>query len=125
MALDLMCSTECSTGAMTRITTPTKVRFNKASIDALEPPAPPADRYYVYDETTPTLCICVTATGKKTFYRYGRINGEPTREKLGRWPTMTIQQARNAVARLNGQIAEGRNPATERRTIRETMTLAE
>jgi integrase len=125
MVLNPKCSTERSTESMTRIATPKKVRFNKASIDALKPPAPPADRRYVYDDTTPTLCICVTATGKKTFYRYGRINGEPTREKLGRWPTMTIEQARKAVARLNGQIADGRNPATERRTVRAAMTLAE
>jgi integrase len=102
-----------------------KIRFNKAIIEGLEPPEPPADRHYVYDAATPTLCICVTATGKKTFYRYGRINGEPTREKLGRWPEMTVEQARTKVARLNGQIAEGRNPAQERRTIRAMMTLGE
>jgi integrase len=110
---------------MSRVVAASKIRFTKTAIDALALPPPPADRYYIYDAATPTLCICVTAAGRKSFYRYGRIRGEPTREKLGRWPIMTVEQARTAVARLNGQIADGKNPAEERRAIRATMTLGE
>jgi integrase len=91
----------------------------------LEPPDPPADRYYVYDSSTPTLAICVTVTGKKTFYRYGRIKGVPVREKLGRWPEMTLEAARKKLSKLNADIADGKDPAEERRMIRATMTLGE
>src|SRR4051812_45788650 len=100
---------------MARSAAPLKIRFTKAAIESLDTPVPPVDRRYIYDAVTPTLCVCVTAAGRKTFYRYGRIDGEPTREKLGRWPQMTVDQARTKVAKLNGQIAEGRNPARERR----------
>lgn len=43
------------------------------------------------------LQICVTAAGSKRFYFYSRQNGKPVREALGRFPDVSIDDARNMV----------------------------
>ena len=102
-----------------------KLRLNKSIIGGLEPPDPPADRMYVYDAATPGLAVCVTATGKKNFYLYRRIEGKPERVKLGTFPGMSLEQARKALAKFNGRLASGQNPTDDRRTVRATMTLGD
>ena len=44
---------------------------------------------------------------------------------LGRFPQMTIDQARTEVSKLNGKVSSGKNPAEERRSVRDEITLAE
>jgi len=86
-------------------------------------PAPPRGRVYHYDDKVGGLCLCVTPTGAKTFYLYRKIDGRPERERLGRFPELTIDAARDAAREKIGAIAAGRNPAAERRRRRTTLTL--
>jgi hypothetical protein len=44
---------------------------------------------------------------------------------IGRFPDLTIEQARIEAQKLNGKIADGKNPAEERRAIRAETTLRE
>lgn len=100
-----------------------RMNFTKASISAL--PAPERGRTYAYDLKTPGLGVCVTEAGCKTFYRGGRIDGRAERIKIGRFPGVSVEQARRETAKLNGQVAEGRNPQDRKRIAREEMTFRE
>ena len=44
----------------------TRFPFSKVRLQALEAPA--KARLYVYDTKTPSLTLCVTTAGTKTFY---------------------------------------------------------
>jgi integrase len=101
-----------------------KINFTRATLDRLECP-PESDRIYYGDSRRIGLFLQVTRTGKKTFYLCRKIDGRPERIRLGAYPPMTPEQARDACDKQNGEIAAGRNPAEQRRAKRGEMTLAE
>jgi integrase len=100
------------------------INFTKKALEALSLP-PTGKRVDYHDSKTPGLALRVTASGTKSFALYRRINGRPERVTLGKLPTMTVEQAREAVATLNGQVAAGINPAEQKRGIRQEITLGE
>lgn len=101
------------------------LNFTKESLHNL--PAPEAGKRAVYhDAKTTGLQIRITETGVKTFSVYRRIKGgRAERVTLGRFPAMTVEQARKLAARINAEIEEGSNPAEVKRAHREEMTFAE
>jgi integrase len=101
------------------------LNFTKESLLSL--PIPDAGKRVVYLDTKAIgLQIRVTSSGAKTFSVYRRIkNGQPERVTLGRFPTMTVEQARKLAARVNAEIEEGSNPAQVKRAHREELTLGE
>ena len=101
------------------------LNFTKEALQGL--PTPEAGKRAVYlDAKTTGLQIRVTDTGVKTFSVYRRIKGgKPERITLGRFPTMTIEQARKQAARINAEIEEGSNPAEVKRAHRDEMTFAD
>ena len=90
-----------------------------------ELPSPAAGRVYHYDTKAAGLCLCVTKAGAKTFYLYRKIDGRPERVRLGKFPEVSVDDARDAVAEMVGEIAKGRDPAAERRARRASPTLAD
>ncbi|MCP5306967.1 MAG: integrase family protein [Chromatiaceae bacterium] len=102
-----------------------RLNFTQATIDALAP-ADAGKRDYYNDAKVPGLQLQVTANGVKTYYVYRRINGRPTRVKLGRHPDMSAQKARNQAQQVVGEIAAGGNPVARKRRERvETVMLAD
>lgn len=101
-----------------------KFSFTKTKLEALVPAAP-GKRDTHHDAQTPGLMIRVTDTGAKTFYLHRRIDGKPERVSLGKFPTMTVEQARQSVVKLNGQIAQGASPAKARRELKAEPTFSE
>ena len=97
--------------------------FTKAAIDAL--PLPEVNLRAVYkDAKTSGLQIRVTHGGVKTFSVFRRVkNGSPQRITLGRYPDLTIEQARAKAAEINSSIANGQSPAEVTREKREEPTL--
>ncbi len=95
--------------------------FTVAELRSLSAPA--NGRVYHYDAKTAGLCICVTHAGGKTFYFYKWADGKPTRVRLGEFPEVSIDAARDAAAELAGEIAKGKDPAVERRAKRKGPTL--
>lgn len=98
--------------------------FTKRYIESLDAAAP-GKRRYVYDTHTRSLAISITDRGVKTFVFYRWIAGRPHRLFLGRYPDMSIEQARGKAAEHAAAIARGENPADKRRRDREEMTLQE
>ncbi|WP_437187615.1 tyrosine-type recombinase/integrase [Planctomicrobium sp. SH668] len=99
-----------------------RFRFTKRDIEAL--PLPDLGRAFFYDEATPSLAVCVSSAGSKTFYSYRKIEGRPVRLKLGTFPQVSLEQARNLCVRASGEIANGRNPHRERQSNRRASAAA-
>jgi len=95
----------------------TSILFNKRVIDVL-PNAASGTRVYYADERIPALRLTVTDQGTKSWVVQKRIEGRVSRITLGRYPDLTPENARRRAEQVVGQIAEGRNPQTEKREAR-------
>jgi integrase len=102
---------------------PSSFPFSEARVKALKPPE--ADREYHKDTKLPGLQVCVFSTGVKVFYLVKRIDGKPTRVRLGTVEQLSVDTARKAAAKHVGQVAEGKNPQAERRDRLQTPTMAD
>ena len=103
----------------------TRFAFSKKLLLAL--PTPEAGKRVTYHDTkTPGLQLRVSSTGVKTFCVFRRLKaGEPERVTLGRFPTMTVEQAQKLAADVNAEINSGSNPAEAKRALREEPTLTD
>lgn len=101
------------------------ISFNKEAINAI--PTPSSGKRDTYlDSKTPGLQLRVTETGAKTFSLYRRIKGgQPERVTLGKFPAMTVEQARKQAAIINASIADGANPAEAKRAHRGELTFGQ
>ena len=86
---------------------------------------PTGKQYSKKDSVVRGLVLLVSPKGAKTFYVYRRIDGRPERVRLGPWPDLKVKRARIKAEKVNGQIAEGNNPADLSRSAREEMTVGE
>lgn len=100
-----------------------KLNFTKAALDGL--PVPLNGWSYHYDLKVQGLGIGIGSTGKKTFILYRKINGRPERLTLGRYPDLTIEQARGKASEINSSIAKGANPADVKRGHAAELTFEE
>jgi integrase len=82
-------------------------------------------RKYIHDTKVPPLYMIVMRTGARSFYLYKKVRGVPERIFLGKFPGMTVEQARRKATVLIGQIATGKNPADQRREELAEWTLRE
>lgn len=100
-----------------------KITFTKRVLEDISPPI--TGRKIFYDAKVPGLLVRVTPTGVKTFQVYRRPPGQrPTRVTLGRFPDMTIEQARRKAQTVITQLLEGINPnAVKRRERAKVVTL--
>lgn len=100
-----------------------KFNFKKSEIDAL--PIPETGKRDTYHDTkTKGLQLRVTHTGIKTFSVFKRAKrGNPERITLGRYPEMTIDQARRKTMEICLAISEGSNPAEAKRLARAEMSF--
>lgn len=96
------------------------VTFKKESINQL---VPSEKRYHITDSKIPGLQLVVYPTGVKTFVLYRKIQGIPERVKIGRYPDITIEQARKQAQRLASVITLGGNPHKDKIAERREMTF--
>lgn len=103
----------------------TSINFTKANLDGLPLPAP-GQRAVFHDAKAKGLQLRVTSNGIKTFSVRRRIKGgEVERVTLGRYPEMTIEQARRQAAEINAAVEGGANPAQVKRAHKGEMTFGE
>lgn len=104
-------------------TSSNKINFTKDVLMSIKLPKQGSRTVY-HDSKTIGLQLRVTSSGVKTFSYFRRIkNGSPERITLGRFPDLTIENARSKAATLNAAIAEGSNPADVIRSSKSEMTL--
>ena len=99
-----------------------KINFTKAVLNELPLPKK-GKRAYYYDIKTRGLGISVTSAGTKSFVVYRWVNGKPERVTVGRYPDLSIEQARGKAAEVNASIAQGENPNDKRRSKRAELTF--
>jgi integrase len=97
--------------------------FSKERLATLPSPASGSRDTY-HDTKAKGLQLRVTAAGVKTFSVYRRMKaGKPERVTLGRFPEMTVEQARRLTASINAKIEEGANPADAKRAHKAELTF--
>lgn len=90
------------------------MKLTKKNVEALEPTG---TRYEVRDDELIGFSIRVGTTGEKSFYltyRAGKGRAAPLKRlRIGTFPSMTVEQARQIVKQKLAQIAMGGDPAQE------------
>ena len=90
------------------------MKLTKKNVESLEPTG---TRYEVRDDELIGFSIRVGATGEKSFYltyRAGKGRAAPLKRlRIGTFPSMTVEQARQIVKQKLAQIAMGGDPAQE------------
>jgi integrase len=100
-----------------------ELKFTLSAVEKLAPPA--AGKEFYRDTETPGLYLAVTAKGVKSFSYVRRVGSRVGRVTLGRLPGVTVELARKEAHRLSGAIAQGKDPADDRRKARDETTLSE
>ncbi len=101
-----------------------EINFTKAAIEKLSIPGK-GERIEFYDTKNNHLLIRVSSSGLKTFQLYRWFNGAPERVTIGRYPEISVEQARKEVLKLDAQYAMGDSPADKKKRLREEMTFAD
>ncbi len=88
-------------------------KITKSYVDKLSTPA--TGQAFVRDMELKGFAVRITSTGAKSFILEKRIDGKVKRVTLGRYPELTVEQARKEAHKLLGHIATGRNPLAEKK----------
>ena len=98
-----------------------RVLLTKSGILALKLPAS-GKRRVVYDSKVPKMALRVTSSGARTFYVVKR-SGKMDWIRLGSFPDLTVEQARNEALKVLAEFARGDDPAAVKRARRSEQTF--
>jgi integrase len=116
-------SAEAST-VLAKRSAPRRFHFTERRISAL--PAPTnGQRGYYYDDEIRGLAVAVSPGGQKSYVLYREVANRPERIPIGPCRDLSVVQARELAGEMNTAIAQGKNPAADRRAVRDEMTLGE
>lgn len=103
-----------------------RVRFNKDRLESFPLPAV-GKRITLHDTEVPGLQLRITSSGVKSFCVFRRSKrGEPERITIGRFPTLSVEHARNKAKRHLADLSDGISiSARQRSEALETRTLDE
>ena len=93
------------------------MKISKATVNKLLPPpvSSKANQKVYYDEALKGFGVRVTIKGSKAFFIEKIIHGKLRRITLGRYPELTVEQARKEAYKLLGKIAIGIDPQAEKK----------
>ncbi len=97
--------------------------FTKQFLQSLK--APSSGRLYVADTREKGLSVYVTSNGIITFFVRKRIHGRDERVVIGRYPEITVEQARTQALAIKAQVAQGKDPIEDKRRMRADITFFE
>ena len=78
----------------------------------------PKDRYEVFDVKVPGFGVRVFPSGIKSFVLLYRTNGRPRRLTLGRYPVLSLAEARKLAQAALNRVAHGIDPQHEKDAAR-------
>jgi len=99
-----------------------KVHFTARAVDSLKSTDTQID---YFDSHLTGLAIRVSASGVKTWNFIYRYQSRLRRLKLGRYPDLTLADARRAATAAKGSLAKGLDPAASRDSERSSDTFGE
>ncbi len=99
------------------------INFTHRTLKAL-PNAKENKRDVYHDSQTPRLNLIITDKGTKTFYLRKAINGTTRRIRLGTFPEITVENARDLAHEVKTSIAKGQDPHKQQQDARNEPTLS-
>jgi len=103
-----------------------RIKLTKRAIDALKATG---KRYAVSDTEIPGFCVRVSATGGKSYgFRYRAGGGRDGRSRwftIGTHGKITADQARDTAKGIAVEVAQGGDPARDRKSARTAPTMNE
>lgn len=98
----------------------TKFKFTKKAIDQVPIPE---KRLRLRDEGVPGLVLDITPSGTRTFRVYKKLKGHksPVNVSLGKYPSISIENARNLAKETLGKMSQGVNPNEQARSERRSQ----
>src|SRR5206468_5285822 len=104
------------------VSTMAKIKFNEKKLQSMKAVA---KRLQVFDAGQPGLCLRVTPDGTKSFSVVYKVGGRMKRLTLGKYPAVTLADARKRTRAALAEVESGKDPQEEKVTVREAGTLAE
>lgn len=98
-----------------------KLRFTRASVTAIQPVGGSRTVFTCSDK----LYLKLRVTKYKTFYYQRKIRGRQETVTIGRFPEITVAQAREAADQINAKVMLGDSVQASRRAEREEYTLGD
>jgi integrase len=98
-----------------------RMKLGKRVIEGL--PLPTEGRRYIHDTEISSLALCITPSGRRSFYVIRRTTGTGTRFRIGGYPELSVEQARKRAVEMSLRIVDGLDPQEEKRRRREIPTL--
>ena len=96
--------------------------LNASTLKALVPP--PTGSVDHFDDLTPGLSLRVTSNDVRSWTVFFRDkNGRQKRLTLGRFPAVTLADARELAREAQRSVAKGRDPVAEKRAARDVLTF--
>lgn len=103
---------------------PTRMKLTKTAIQNAQPNA--NGDLMIYDTDVPTLCVRVKPSGAKSYcIQYRNADRQSKRMTIGRYETMTPDQARKIAREKLVDVAKGLDPAAQRNERRSMMTMGQ
>jgi len=99
-----------------------KKKFNDKLIRSLQTEKSQED---FWDSSTPGLGLRVTSKGVKTFFTRYRIGRTQRRSNIGRYPGMSLSDARISLRKLQNDVVQGNDPQAEKSNNRTAKTVSE
>ncbi len=100
-----------------------KRNLTHVTVEALKPQ--PGGQFDVWDAKRPGFGVRISPAGTKTWILMYRLDGRTQRYVLGRFPHMSVADARDAADGYRGDVARGDNPARERAQAKGDPTFKE
>lgn len=101
---------------------PKTLALNATTIKGLPTPEE-GKRVRYYDSRAVGLTLLVSWTGRKDWYYYRKVKGKPAQKKIGEFPSMGVDEAREIVELMNGNRSQGK-PVTAPQASRGEQTFA-
>ncbi|MCI5049233.1 MAG: site-specific integrase [Rickettsiales bacterium] len=101
-----------------------RFNFTKKAIQKL-PVADKGKRPAYFDTQMKNLCVTVTDKGSKIFWVRKVIEGRSRRVRLGAFPDLSIENAREMALEVKNQIAKGGNPFEHRQRFKLEPTFSQ
>jgi integrase len=80
-----------------------RINFTKKTLESL--PTPTEKRVVWHDVQTRGLGILIHITGRRSFFWFRKVNGDPTWKTIGEFPDLSIEQARASASDYNTKLA--------------------
>jgi integrase len=101
--------------------------LTKSLVESAVPPK--SGQLFLRDDEITGFGLRVTSNGSKSFVWEGRIDGRTCRDTLGRFPDLSVLEARAKALEYKAKIAQGENPVgqrdAERAALRAEKTFAQ